>query len=88
MRLPPGTTIKGFHIDFGDPSVPTGPESLRPTVGDLLRNHRTGACYLIDDARPGRKPGRMLFDVTRLDVDAVQDDDPGVWLFETAPRRR
>lgn len=78
----PGTTCK-LTIDFGAEY-----SGKLPVDGDLLRS-RTGKCYLLNEVRESPSiAGRVNVRCTRLDVDAVQDGEPGVWPIEWHPRKR
>jgi hypothetical protein len=50
-----------------------------PVEGDILRKTSTGSCYLIEEIRPGREPGRYVAEVVGLGVDAADEGAPGVW---------
>lgn len=58
-----------------------------PEEGDFLRT-QAGSCYLIEEWRPARPGSRSLgvFVCTRLEHNAVQEGDPGVfeWAFWSA----
>lgn len=77
MSKEPGTTCRigpytWFGHDSGDP----------PGEGDFLRT-TTGTCYRIDTARTiGGDSRRFMFGVTRLERDAVQLGEPGVYSLQ------
>lgn len=81
MIREPGTTcgIGPYTWHGGDLAEPPG-------VGDFLRT-RAGSCYRIDSARTvGGDRHRFMFRVTRLERDAVQPGQPGVFDLYWNPR--
>lgn len=58
-----------------------------PDPGDFLRT-AAGSCYRIDEWRPARDGSMSLgtFVCTRLERDAVQEGEPGVFAWEFNPR--
>lgn len=83
MRGAPGTTCTLRVVAAGPP----WPDDLAEMVGDFLRTE-PGSCYRIDSFRPAREGSATVgsFGCTRLDRDAVQLGDPGVWPLYWAPR--
>lgn len=70
MRGVPGTVCR-LSYDCGDD---------RPEPGDFVRTVPRGSCYRIDHVKASpRLRGRFYLSCTRLDVDAVQLGEPGVW---------
>lgn len=50
-----------------------------PVPGDFVRTD-AGSCYRIDAVRPSpTRPGRFYLSVMRLEHDAVQPQQDGVW---------
>jgi hypothetical protein len=75
-----------FHYDYAD----VGPDQLAriPVAGDFLRSP-AGSCYLIEDVRPSPTiRGRAYLTVTKLERDAVQFGEPGVWPIHWHKRER
>lgn len=69
MSREPGTTCR-LHYDCGDGV---------PEPGDFVRTP-AGSCYRIDGVKPSRRTrGRFYLTCTRLERNAVQPDQPGVW---------
>jgi hypothetical protein len=78
MRGEPGTRCR-LYYDCGVPG---------PVEGDFIRT-TAGSCYLIERARRSRtRPERVHLDVIRLDRDAVDEGQDGVWPLHWYPRRR
>lgn len=54
-------------------------EDGTPASGDFVLTS-AGSCYRIDEVRPSaRRASRFYLNVTRLEPDAVQPGEPGVW---------
>jgi hypothetical protein len=71
MRGVAGTTC-GLSLDCSP--------GERPDAGDFVRTVPAGSCYRIDAARESRAtPRRFYLTCTRLERDAVQLGEPGVW---------
>lgn len=59
-----------------------------PVVGDMVATP-AGSCYLIDGVRRSRRrPERVYLDVTRLERDACEIGDEGVWPLFWYERKR
>jgi hypothetical protein len=62
---------------------------VMPGEGDFLRT-AAGSCYRIEEWRPARAGSKSLgvFVCTRLEKDAVQFGEPGVFVWAFARRER
>jgi hypothetical protein len=78
---PPGSEVTLTVNSWGG-DVPRG-----ELEGDFLRT-AAGSCYRIVEWRPSRAGSRSLgrFRCVKLDRDAVQDGEPGVWRWEFGSR--
>lgn len=85
MRGVPGTSCRITY----DYRAPHHPEFDPPVEGDFLRTE-AGSCYLIDEVRrsPKYPTTRVILTCTRLEPDAVQHGQEGVWSLYWHRRER
>lgn len=82
MAAAPGSAVTLTLNSWGGDDPPG--EHLE---GDFFRT-RSGSCYRIVEWRPSRPGSRSLgrFRCVKLEQDAVQDGEPGVWRWEFGKR--